>query len=403
MSAAARRILFLEHNVDGTVGGSHICLLDICRHLDRSRYHPIVWLFQENALVHEYRRCGAEVVIERPPDPVMLANSRAHGSWRGPLGLIQSIANVFRTLVTRKRWWLERLRRHDVALVHLNNTASTDVDLQLAARAARIPCVAHQRGFAEEWDWLTIRIARRLSAIIAISTSIREHLIRRGFAGYNVQLVFDGVDPDRIVAAQRSGAADQPGLEAALTDGPVIGIVGNVKRWKGQEVVVRAYAKLRSSHPKLTCVIVGAVADRKYEANLRQTAKELGVADRLVFVGYHPRPPALMGQMDVILHASIQPEPFGIVLLEAMAIGKPVVAARAGGPLDIVMDGVTGFLAKPGDPDDYAAKIGEALADDERRRSMGQAGRARMLELFTVHTNIRAIERIYETLLGSAS
>lgn len=391
------KVLYLEHNIDGTVGGSHLCLLEICRHLDRSRFDPLVWFFQDNSLVERFRETGAEVVIERPPMPIILRGEpgvirrRLRAAW-------QSVVNARRVFVSNRKWWEERVRQRGVGLVHLNNSAFADVDLQLACRHLGVPCVAHQRGFPPESGWIARRVARSLRAIIAISSSIQADLRRRGIPSTLIRLIFDGVDPARIEACQP--ASDRELEELGVRVGaPLIGIVGNVKRWKGQEVVVKAMTRLRQTHPDVTCLIIGAKTDQKYFDGLVGLCRAEGLTDAIKMIGYHPNPATLMSRMDVVLHASIQPEPFGIVLLEAMALGRPVVAARAGGPTDIVVPGVSGELFTPGNAVELAECVSRLLDSAELRLKLGSAGRARMQQVFTAKANIDRLHRLYEELL----
>ena len=98
------------------------------------------------------------------------------------------------------------------------------------------------------------------------------------------------------------------------------------------------------------------------------------------------------------MHASVEPEPFGLVLVEAMAAGKPVVATAQGGPLEIVEEGITGFLVPPGDAEALAGALGKLLADEGLGRRMGEAGRQRAWERFSVERMVRELEEVYEGL-----
>lgn len=390
-----QRILFLEHNTDGTIGGSHYCLLEICRTLDRSRYQPVVWFFERNPLLDDFRAADAEVIIEAPPRRF---HFRRSGAW--PLALIQKTAqsacNALQTLLFNVLRWRRVLRECRIDVVHLNNSSDTDNDLVLAALTLGIPCIAHQRGFPTQLRGIAKRIASHLDAIIAISGSIRDSLIGQGIPADRVLLVHDGIDPERMRAhREASGLREQHGIEA---DAPVIGMIGNVKEWKGQEVMVRAMREIVTTHPQAHCLIVGAIADPAYRARLEKLIVELGLSSNVRFLGYQRYPAALMAQMDLIVHASIEPEPFGIVILEAMSLAKPVIASRLGGPTDIVLDGITGFLTQAGDPTALSARVCELLSDRQLAATLARAGYQRFLDQFTSQINIAHLQEIYARL-----
>jgi glycosyltransferase involved in cell wall biosynthesis len=390
------RILFLEHNTDGTVGGSHFCLLEICRCLDRSRFQPVVWFYETNPLVEDFRDCGAEVIVQPPPPSVQFER---HGGISAPFtGVVQSAVNAFRTLVLQPMAWCRRLRELRIDIVHLNNNCAADPDLIIAAILSRIPCVAHQRGFPMGVGAVNRFLARRLAYIISISNSVTSDLRKKRLHNRHVQLIHDGIDAKRITAHD-----DGMVVRSALgipADAPVVGVVGNVKRWKGQLTLVQAIPALLTKHPDLHCLVVGAIADPAYQRELEAVVASAGIGGNVHFAGYQRVPAKYMAAMDVFVHTSVDPEPFGIVNLEAMALRKPVVATAHGGPLDIVLEGVTGHLTPPGDHAVLAVVLSALLANPDKRTAMGEAGRQLLEQSFTAASNAAQIQAIYSSLLS---
>lgn len=388
------RILYLEHSTDGTVGGSHLCLLEICRHLDASRYQAVVCFFEHNALVDEFRKAGAEVVIRDPPH-----------AWRaqwlpGIVGRPLAIfVNLFRTLVSRTVGWMRFLKAQRIDLAHINNACGFDHDLMLACRLLRRPCVVHERGIQPHINLRTRYFANRTDRLVAISDAVADNLRRHGISADKIVRIDDGIDPDRLVAREAREVV-RARLSIPL-DAPVIGIVGNIKHWKGQHVVVEAFGILRDKYPGLHCVLVGSIADEAYGERLRTRAQELGIPpNALVFTGYEPHPTDLMRAMDVVIHASVLPEPFGIVLLEAMAVRRPLIASRDGAPMAIIEHGKTGLLSPPGDPSALAKAVSSMLDDPANANGMVERAHRRFLERYTIHTAMDALRQLYSSLLS---
>lgn len=394
VSVRPKRVLFFEHNTDNTVGGSHYCLLEICRYLDRSRFTPIACFAQENSLLEDFRATGAEIVIQ-PPLPALHFAPRS-GIARRVLGPAQSAANAWRTLVSAASIWKERLRELRADAIHLNNSCGGDHDLLAAAMRLGLPSIAHQRGYPEGVGAIERWFAHRLDAIISISNSVTDDLRRKGLFGANLTLVHDGIDPQRVIARADAGSARARfGIPA---DAKLVGVVGNVKAWKGQDTLIRAMRHVAAQWPDTWCLVVGAIADEPYAATMRQHVSEAGLGSRVIFTGYERYPAACMAAMDVVVHTSTAPEPFGLVVLEGMALRKPVVATAHGGPLDVIVDGESGFLTPAGDESALATVINRLLGDPDLRARVGAAGHRRLNERFTARHNIAGIEQVYDSL-----
>jgi glycosyltransferase involved in cell wall biosynthesis len=145
-----------------------------------------------------------------------------------------------------------------------------------------------------------------------------------------------------------------------LADGPLLGVFSRLARWKGQHVILRALAEL----PGVNCIIVGDAlfGEDAYAAELKKMVAEFGLGDRVRFLGQRSDVPRLMRAVDVMLHPSIDPEPFGRTLVEAMLAGVPVIATNAGAAPDILDQGRAGILIAPNDPEALAKAVRHVLA-----------------------------------------
>ena len=189
------------------------------------------------------------------------------------------------------------------------------------------------------------------------------------------------VAPGTRVPAQPAPASARPSGEAP----PIVGLVGRLQPWKGQDRLLRAQLMLRQRGCEIHTLIVGGDAhglSPDYAASLPGLIAELGLSGAVTLTGQLADAGPEIERMDILVNAS-DPEPFGIALLEAMARGVPVVAVGSGGPAELIEDGVTGVLARSGDPGALADALEPLIDSPERRRALGHAGRERFLREFT--------------------
>jgi glycosyltransferase involved in cell wall biosynthesis len=299
-----------------------------------------------------------------------------------------------------KCWLL--LRREKVDLIHLNNTLCRPHEWMLAAVCSGTKIVAHERGINQEFSRQAVFWARRLSAIVCISDAVKGNLIRSGFAKDKLVRIYNGLDPEKFAVAKEKDVVLR---ELGIRHGnPLIGVVGNIKQWKGQEVVIRALKRIRDTFPNVKCLIVGHVAsaDQWYLDSLKALIRDEGLEDAVIFTGARKDVADLVNCMSVLIHASVEPEPFGRVLLEGMALKRPVISTRIGAPLEIVVHGKTGILVSPGNPEELAEAVATILSDPVLGEKMGHAGHERLLSHFTLKRNCDLTESLYARVLGLA-
>lgn len=307
------------------------------------------------------------------------------------IDLVTAWANVARF------WWVIRQRHIDI--VHLNNGFFPEA--LWAAHLAGVPSIVHLRGFP---DWRPGAGARkravRVGCVIAVSDAVAAD-VHSFVPDEIVTTVYDPVDIEVSDAAIPGRQRTREGLGAIDTD-IVAGIFGRVVPWKGQKEFVIAMLKALEANPALLGVIVGDASDGSdaYLNEVESLIASSRFADRFVLTGYRADVAELYAALDIGVHASITPEPFGMVVPEAMAAGVAVIAADAGGPREIVRHGVDGLLVPPGDTDAFAAALLDLAADPERRRSMGKKAYASVRTRFTIENNAAGVVRVYEQLLG---
>ena len=195
--------------------------------------------------------------------------------------------------------------------------------------------------------------------------------------------------------ASRSAIVRELGLDPSTT---IVGFVGRLVAWKRPDVFVTAGARLAQSDPamRLALVLVGHDEGRMVPG-LRDLARSKGIEDRVHFVGFRHPVEAWIAGMDLLMAPS-EREPFGRTLIEAMAVGTPVVAAAAAGHLEIVDHERTGLLVPPNDADAFAAAAHRILTDTALTASLSEAARARAADLYSVERHVRRVESIYDSL-----
>jgi glycosyltransferase involved in cell wall biosynthesis len=180
---------------------------------------------------------------------------------------------------------------------------------------------------------------------------------------------------------------------------PVIANIGRLQCGKGQDVFIRAADILVRTIPQARFLIVGGpsmAGDDAYEQSLKEAVRELGLEDRVIFTGERHDIPELIAAADVIVSTSTQAESFGLVIVEAMTAGKPVIATNHGGPADIIEDGVSGLLTTPGNEADLAGAIARVLQDRELAARLGRNGMQRVREHFSFEQMVASLTAVLE-------
>jgi glycosyltransferase involved in cell wall biosynthesis len=182
---------------------------------------------------------------------------------------------------------------------------------------------------------------------------------------------------------------------------PVVGIVGRLAPWKGQHVFIDAIARVQRKHSALQGRIIGSplFGEEEYSQSLRRRVEALGLADVVQFVGFRHDVAEELAGLTIAVHASTIPEPFGQVVVEAMACGVPIVATDAGGPAEILEHGSDGLLVPPGDADALAAAVIQLLEDANLRMRLTEAA-TRKVQRYRPERVAAEVEAVYAAVLG---
>jgi glycosyltransferase involved in cell wall biosynthesis len=350
------RVVFL--NGSALPGGGEIALAQLACAVPEGE----IILFEHGPAEDIFRSRGLRVDVRELPKK-LLANSKESG-LPGPGLVVAALLHSLRLAV--------HLRKFEV--VHCNNQKAWVVGA-FASAMARRPVVWHlhdilsREHFSPSKIRLVVGLARwRRAKVIANSAASARAFVEAGGRPGQVEVLYNPVDP-----APFREAKPIAGLRARLgcEDEPLWGIFSRLASWKGQHIAIQALSRLPKGH----LVLVGSAlfGEEPWEAHLRGMVVELGLEERVHFLGFRKDIPELLATVDGAIHASTAAEPFGLVILEAQLAGKPVVATAAGGATEIVTDGRTGWLVPPGDVDALAEVLAAWTTDPDAAASTGRS------------------------------
>jgi glycosyltransferase involved in cell wall biosynthesis len=408
--ADRRTVLYLERNVDGTIGGSYRSLLYLVRGLPKDAYRPIAVFYRSHHLVEEFKKAGCQVLLRHYPSTIRLVDRmRVLSRWRvlAPLSMaarfIQKALNFIHGAVALFFSWLFVLLKERVHLVHLNNGVMSATELLFASRLLGVKTVVHQRGIGALPNAFK-RVRPLIDHVICVSDAARENLIAHGLPPERCTTVHNGIDPDEFRASiARSPQAVRREL-GIPDDRVVVGNAGMIKEWKGQFVLVQAIEKLWRAHPRLHCLIVGGTADQHgedaaYLRRIQEYIQEHELTGCIQIVDYQRNIAEFIQVFDIMVHTSTAPEPFSRSVLEGMTLGRAMIATRTGGTPEAIEDGVSGILVPPNDPTQLAEQIDRLARGPELRRDLGMRAQERIRDRFLIRTNVASTQRIYERIL----
>jgi glycosyltransferase involved in cell wall biosynthesis len=292
-------------------------------------------------------------------------------------------------------WQLGRyLRRQRVEILHMHTPHAHTIGLLASTLAPAVRLVVSRRvDFAPIRTWLSRwKYARAGVQYLAVSEAVRQVLIASSVPAQQVQTVHSGIDLRRF-----SAVSEAPPVFPAGTR--VIGTVGHLARSKGQRYLLEAIALLVQEEPQVGVVLAG---DGALRAELEALATALGITAHVCFTGFRRDILALMQGFEIFAFTSYH-EGLGTAILDAMALGKPVIATRAGGIPEAVQNGITGLLVPPRSPQALADALHYLLRHPAQAKTMGMAGRRRVEQQFTMERMACHTLQVYKRILADAA
>ena len=401
------RTVFL--NPGAELGGAETALLDLLAALREARPAWTMNLITsaDGPLVARAAALGV------PSTPVTFPKSLASlGEWgsRGSVGGQMRLGLALGRAALPSMQYVSRLRRHltDLApdIVHTNGLKMHLLGARARPSGARVVWHMHDYPDSRPVTAKLLRLeASRCSAVIANSESVAKRTRQLLGAKILVHTVHNSVDLERFRPEGPRADLDALANIPPLAEGGIrVGLVATFAKWKGHEVFLEALAMVqRATQPdnRVRGYIIGGPI---YETGgsqfsvreLKDIASRKGLADGLGFTGRIDDVPNAMRALDIVVHASVEPEPFGLVVAEAMACGRPVVVSRAGGAAEIAEAGA--LFHAPGNAGELAERLSQLIGDSGLRTSLGAAGRRAALHLFGSQRLSDALVPVYEAL-----
>ena len=377
------KILFLDQS--GKPGGAELCLVDIAK--------P----YGKNALVGLFADGDFRSLLQENQIPVEVLTTQKININKES-GLFSALTNLGK-IIPLINQVVQKAKKYDLIYA---NTQKALVVGAIASLLARRPLVYHLHDILslEHFSKTNLSVAVNLinrcaNLVIANSQASKIAFLQAGGKSNLVHVVYNGFTVENYVVDE----LDIINLSAILElkDKFVIGHFSRLSPWKGQHILIEALSQCPEN---VMVILVGDAlfGEQEYVKTLHQQVSALGLENRVQFLGFRSDIPSLMAMCDLITHTSIAPEPFGRVIVEAMLCGKPVIASQAGGAIELVEDGINGFLVTPGKPQELAKVIHNCLQNSAKTAAIANHARITASERFDIKIINQQIQELLKLI-----
>jgi glycosyltransferase involved in cell wall biosynthesis len=379
------KILFYNHT--GQVSGAERLLLMTLARLNRSNFDPIVVCPEEGPL--------AKMVTHLTLPTEIVPSLEARFTWRLDR-LVRYLKSFFQVMFELRR----KISSIKPDLVHANSIRAGLVT-SVATLGLATPIIWHLHDLLPRHPLSslirTFAFLSTRSRMIAVSQAVADNF--RGAIGplqERVTVILNAIELERFRPDEQTGKKMRADLELTGAE-PLIGIVGQLTPRKGQLELIRAFAQTLAELPRAILLIVGAPLfnrDADYGRLLKQTAVDLGIASQVLMIGERTDVPAIMQALDLLVINSTA-EPFGLVALEAMACGTPIVAAVSGGIPELIEHNQNGWLVPQGDSQSLAAAMVNLGRQPKLRARFAEQGKKHIVARFSAERYLHELENFY--------
>jgi glycosyltransferase involved in cell wall biosynthesis len=397
------KILYL--NPSSQLGGAERHLVDtICAVQNQDPSVEIVVLITapDGPLIAELAPLGVKIVLlELPRKIAQLGDSGLQERRNRIVSILQLVGNLAIGNEFIRYWWQLRqtIGKINPDIIHSNGFKT---HLLAASLGNSIPLVWHLH------DFISSRLAigkllslftKKVTIAIAISQAIATDW-QKVFPNLSIEVIYNAIDINKYHPQQ----IDPPSPYLN------IGLVATYALWKGHDIFIQAIGQIAKQHPELKStikfyIIGGAIYEtdksQYSRSTLQQLARDLDVEDWLIFIDFQRDIVSSYNMLDIVVHASTKPEPFGRTIVEAMACEKAVIVANAGGAAELFTNGLDAIGVTPGDPMALAVAILDSIEHPDNRVAMGKAGRITVVNRFDLDRLGQELVSVYSQLLNS--
>ena len=395
------RIVYL--NPCGQMGGAETSLVELLASVRKAapEWELYLVLGQAGVLGDRARQLGATVMVV--PFPAALAELGDSG--RRPFAAVWSLCTSLWPAAQYARRLAAAIRTIQPAVIHSNGFKMHVLGSWI--RPSKTKLIWHIHDYLSGRPLMSrlLRLCwRRCAAAIANSSSVAQDL-RSVLPGLRVVPIYNAIDLERFAPQGTTLDLDAASGLAPAAEGTIrIGLPATFARWKGHEVFLRALSLLPRDLPVRGYVIGGPIyqtTNSQYsKVELQQKANGLGLTDRVGFTGFLDDPAEAMRSLDIIVHASTQAEPFGMVIIEGMACGKAMIVSQAGGASELFINGVDALGHHPGDAARLAEQMERLARDGALRRRLGEAARVATEQRFRGERLANQLLSLYQQVAG---
>lgn len=383
-----RTILFIHQAAE--LYGSDKTLLLLIKNLDPKQYKAVVLLPFDGPLRPELEACNAEVHIA----PVL----KLYRKMFTPLNLLRFFNDINKGIAIVKK--LHKQNQFDFIY---SNTLAVLLGV-FTARKLQIPHLWHVHEIIES-PGIFRKTFGKLLALRSTTSVVYNSKATADFWNATAPLasksciIHNGLElPKSVSETEVNSIRDQ--FFHATTSSTVFALVGRISRWKGQLTALEAFEPIAREFPQTRLLFIGSAPPNQehFEETLHREINEKGLQNQVYQIPFQQNIQAFWAAIDVALVPSTEPEPFGLVAVEAMLAGKPVIASNHGGLTEIVVSGSTGYLLPPNDSNALTRAMREFVVDVKKSETMGNAGKERAHTCFSIQSYVNAFDVLFKRI-----
>jgi len=386
-----KKINVLYFNNNFSVGGTAIVSRNLIEQIKHQGVNPVIICpGKDLVLTEEFRKCSNKV---ETVNSVRLTRTLNPIKW---LLYVISFVQVNLKL-------LKIIRKYKIDILHANSLGSFMYSF-LVGKIMHILVIWHMHDILKER--LSNRILCKIlglfaTNIIAVSNAVRNSLLGFGIKENKIKVIYNGLNLEKWNPTKYNPMSLRNELKIDK-DSFIFAIIAQITECKGQHIFIESAANILRKHREdVLFLIIGESSsdDAEYKKKLMERVKELNVEEKIVFTGRRNDIPNVFASINVSIVCSIWPDSFPTVILEALAMAKPVIATNIGGISEEVVNNETGILVPPGNTKELVKAMTELLNNPKRGEEMGIKGRERMEKMFTIKKNVSTVKSLYYELL----